>query len=247
MSWRIFFFLKKIKRSREFEDIDPTMPKRRRVTKRKRRARRGRSKRTVAKLTKRIGFPQSSLVRLRYAEIVGINAGVGETAFGIYNFRANDVYDPNFSSGGHQPNCYDQWTAIYQKHTVVGSKIKVTMTSVADTQIDCFAGVRTVTESTAPTTYTQLMEAPGKKPNIWTAAQDKTIVTSNYSHRKWFGRFSTRDDHYYGGPASSPPETVFHQIYVGALDPTSDAPNIQCMVVIEYLVLFFDPIVPLQS
>lgn len=40
-------------------------------------------------------------------------------------FRANGLFDPEVSLGGHQPRGFDQMTAIYQTYTVLGSKITV--------------------------------------------------------------------------------------------------------------------------
>jgi len=40
-------------------------------------------------------------------------------------FRANSLYDPNYTGGGHQPNGFDQLIAAYNHFTVISSKIRV--------------------------------------------------------------------------------------------------------------------------
>ncbi len=40
--------------------------------------------------------------------------------------RANGPFDPEYSVGGHQPRGWDQYTALYNKHVVLSSKIYVT-------------------------------------------------------------------------------------------------------------------------
>lgn len=41
------------------------------------------------------------------------------------SFRANGLFDPDFSVGGHQPRGYDQWMALYWNWVVLSAKITV--------------------------------------------------------------------------------------------------------------------------
>lgn len=50
---------------------------------------------------------------LRYHETFSVNPGIGGIP-GIYVFRSNSCYDPNFTGTGHQPRGYDQIMAMYQ-------------------------------------------------------------------------------------------------------------------------------------
>jgi len=42
-------------------------------------------------------------------------------------FRANSLYDPDYTGGGHQPNGFDQIIAAYQHFTVTDAKIRVSL------------------------------------------------------------------------------------------------------------------------
>nr|QXP07611.1 MAG: putative capsid protein [Arizlama virus] len=67
------------------------------------------------------GFPISKTVRLRYVEDFTLNPSLGGNA--TYLFRANGVYDPNATTGGHQPMFYDNYTQLYSRYRVNWSTI----------------------------------------------------------------------------------------------------------------------------
>ena len=71
------------------------------------------------------GFTKTKKVKLRYTDMVTINGGSSGNPAAYY-YSANGVYDPDVTSTGHQPRYLDEWLAIYDHYTVVGSKIKVT-------------------------------------------------------------------------------------------------------------------------
>lgn len=55
--------------------------------------------------------PRMKKVTLKYTEEVTLNPASGTTA--MYRFRANDLFDPNYESTGHQPRGFDQWMGFY--------------------------------------------------------------------------------------------------------------------------------------
>ena len=83
------------------------------------------------------GFPQSKVVRLRYVEAIGINPVI--TGNGFYVFRANSIFDPNYTGVGHQPMGHDEWSQSYNHYAVLGSKIKVTFCSTDTTYTNAAA------------------------------------------------------------------------------------------------------------
>lgn len=65
-------------------------------------------------------IPRQMRTRLPYvhsASISTIGASGGGQAFD-YSFNGNDIFDPDFSGGGHQPRGHDQWAVFYQKYFV---------------------------------------------------------------------------------------------------------------------------------
>ena len=76
---------------------------------------------------RQFGFPPNILTRLRYNDIVTLTSTDGSLA--IQQMRMNSIFDPDVTSAGHQPLYHDQFAAIYNHYTVVGSKITVTFTN----------------------------------------------------------------------------------------------------------------------
>jgi len=61
-------------------------------------------------------FPPRKTVALRYVDTVSIDGGVSST--GVYEFRANSIFDPDYTSTGHQPMFRDTYSAIYSQYKV---------------------------------------------------------------------------------------------------------------------------------
>ncbi len=71
---------------------------------------------------------------LRYVDSVKLTNTTG--ALAEYDFRANSIYDPDYSGVGHQPLGRDQFANIYNYYVVLRSRCKFTYTidsSVNDT------------------------------------------------------------------------------------------------------------------
>lgn len=62
-------------------------------------------------------------VTLKYCTIVPLDLSLG---FAYHVFRANDLYDPDYTATGHQPFGRDKYTAEYKKYVVLNSFISVT-------------------------------------------------------------------------------------------------------------------------
>jgi len=70
----------------------------------------------------RLGMPNSTRGKLTYADVIHIAPA---SATGQYTFRGNSVFDPDYTSTGHQPYYRDQLAAIYGRYRVYGSKISI--------------------------------------------------------------------------------------------------------------------------
>jgi hypothetical protein len=62
------------------------------------------------------GFPPRRTVALRYCETIALNPGDGSASVNV--FCVNNIFDPNFSGGGHQPMFYDNYANLYAKYKV---------------------------------------------------------------------------------------------------------------------------------
>ena len=110
------------------------------------------------------GFPDRLRTKLHYCDVVSLSASAGSP--GIWQFRMNNMFDPDVTAVGHQPQWYDQLSAVYSYATVVGSIIKVTFIpgNINDTEANdkgpYVCGITTVsgTTSFAAASYPALLE-----------------------------------------------------------------------------------------
>lgn len=73
-----------------------------------------------------MGFPQSMQTSLRYCDSFDIHPTSATPV--VKTFRANGMYDPDGSTGGHQPRGFDQFCDVFKKYTVKNAKISVVFT-----------------------------------------------------------------------------------------------------------------------
>lgn len=184
--------------------------------------------------------PKSKVVKMRYCEQIGINPGIGAPSG--YTFRANDIFDPNYTSTGHQPMGHDQWSAFYNHYTVLGSKLTVTMSN-QDAADAVIAGVYLVDDTTAPTTVTTLIEnAKGPYGHMDSSGGSGIRrLTCKYSAKKFF-RCDVRDrTDLKASFGSSPTEQAYYTIWAAAMDTLADPGNVVMTVVIDYICLLTEP------
>lgn len=84
-------------------------------------------RRTVPKRRRRSSFlktfPKSMPVTLTYCDDINVPNRDGGAA--PYTFRLNSIFDPDYTSTGHQPRGYDQYASIFSKYCVVGAEVTV--------------------------------------------------------------------------------------------------------------------------
>lgn len=211
-----------------------------------------RKKGATSKYYKRKAIPPapwgfSRLVKLRYVD-TNIVMNPTPTTNDIYIYRANDLFDPNYSATGHQPRGYDQWMNMYKKSVVLGSKIKCSFTSSDVTNSDVHCIVKVDTEPTSTSDILDDLELRSVKHKIRTGnATYPTVVTHYYSHKKWFPKAKPMTDiNQHGTRTSSVTDPVFFIIAVGSQDGT-DANALKLTVELEYTAMLFDPINPTIS
>lgn len=138
-------------------------------------------------------FPSKAQYALRYSDQITLNPGTGANA--MYRFRANSIFDPDFSGVGHQPYGHDTLQNIYQSYVV--DKAVVTLTPVQFGNTVCTYGMRLSDDSTNPTFHlaremkgvTMAMTSIGSagipisrtydRTKMWPIEKDTTAVFGN--------------------------------------------------------------------
>lgn len=200
------------------------------------------------------GFPSFMDVKLTYHEYITINVAVGSSS--IYQFSANDCYDPNYTSTGHQPLNYDQYSALYQKWCVVRSNIVVrpVVNGTTSDEIPAWIGVYcSPTTTTYPSTENSFVEFLRLNPNCSPAKLIGTRESQNddIAYKRVGANYSALRDNvkktieeipeqFCGATSTSPSDLWFFNVHaysVNGNDPALKAFSVE----ITYNVRFWEP------
>lgn len=192
-------------------------------------------------------FPKTRMVKLRYVTNIELDAAAGATT--SYGFRSNDLYDPDYSGTGAQPYYFDQLMQMYNKFTVVGSKIKVTPFGATTTGHYTIVGIYRDNDTTARTAnLVESMEAPGTKwIGVGDSNQNPRVLTLTYSAKKTHGKNPIADPDLAGTASASPTNPDFFRIFCGCPTAATNPGSVTCNVVIEYYAVLHDRIDPATS
>lgn len=174
----------------------------------------------------------------RYYETFDMNSIAGSTA--TYSFRCNNIADPNWTGGGHQPYYYDQMTGVYNHYTVIGSKITLNIAHAASSNTNSTVCVYVNDDSSVGPTLNSLVETQKAKYLIMPTAQmDPRRLTNTWSMKKQFGSSAgaTINPAVSGTTASAPTEESLYSICVFPQNLTSNQ-TYNCQVMISYIVIW---------
>lgn len=76
---------------------------------------------------KSVEWPDVLAVKLVYNDVRSVTAVINE---GVYTYRMNSVFDPDFTGVGGQPEGFDQLKALYSRYRVLALGVTVTATSL---------------------------------------------------------------------------------------------------------------------
>lgn len=103
------------------------------------------------------GFPDNLVTTLRYVDVYTLTVQSGSFGKQVWSF--NSINDPDVTGVGHQPMFHDQYQAVYNRYTVLGSKIKVTFVPQNSTGGPYVVGVMCTPDTTSSTTVSTIMES----------------------------------------------------------------------------------------
>lgn len=186
-------------------------------------------------------FPPRTRKVLRYHDNVSVATVSGAVA--TYVFRANDLFDPNFTGTGHQPMGFDQMMVFYNHFAV--DKCRITVNAANTAAGSLHAGVRLDASSTALTSADQILEFGG-------VTYDVLEAKNAYGSSKTFGlnadiarvqgiprRNITTDATLRGDSATSPTEITYFHLLVW--DPNALSGTVNFDVTMEFGAYFMEP------
>lgn len=187
-------------------------------------------------------FPPRITKRLRYSSnFAGSTTSGAITSTQI--FRANDLFDPDFTSTGHQPMGFDPLMTWYNHFCVVWAKITiVAKNTTASAPTVC---LRQDADSTAITAIDRIVEFGGAVTEILEVkgsyGANKTL-TMSLSIPKLQGTTAaaiTANPNLQGNAASSPAEVTYFHITMW--DTAGVTGSMECDVILEQIAVFMEP------
>lgn len=219
-----------------------TSTARRRPAKRPRRRRKFNPRRSLVLS----GFPKMKVAKLRYVDFPTLDAQASALITRVYS--ANGCYDPLWHVGGKQPTGFDQWMAVYNHYTVLGSRITVTPVQMASGTVGIVNLLLTssATEPTGFTSVENMLESRTANSKLLISGVNGQLpkaisTTKNFSAKKFFGirNFIGKAD-YKGDNASQPAEGAFFHVCHSAIGANN--PGVVSFIVkIDYIVAFTEP------
>ncbi len=211
------------------------MPYKKRTTKRRSYKKKARS----SYISNSVG-PQTLIRKLRYNDIFSLDAGVGTTA--THKFRANDLFDPDFTGTGHQPTGFDQYMLMYDHFKIIGSKINVKFMGPQASNQSRDAIIGAIYLDDDSTALTDIRVAIENGLTSWGiqgsgGGTNPLSLFKTFSNKKFFASKKTSAE-VTGSSSASPAEIAFYTVCVAALDGSTDIQAYNCMVTIDYVVEF---------
>ncbi|WP_445772155.1 hypothetical protein, partial [Rheinheimera sp.] len=176
-------------------------------------------------------FPAVEKYQLRYCQTIGIDPNVGQAA--SYLFRANSIYDPDFTGTGHQPYGHDQLEEIYNHYCVDSATITVTPTD----GVQGIWGISVTDNSVVTSGFDTVVEqqATSVTGPSWNGAQMPTLKKT-YNRHTSFPVY--KDTSALMG--ANPAEEAYFQVWCRAKDAATNQPNSLFLVCITYNVTCYE-------
>lgn len=184
------------------------------------------------------GFPKRVLVKLRYTETITLST-TGDLANHL--FRANSIFDPNFTGTGHQPYWHDEFSAVYGFYTVVGSRIRadfVQQTS-SSSAVHCVVSLNEDSTVTANNVDTLTEVTESKRVILGSGSPDMHTINNSFSLKKRFGNPDLNGSEFRASVNANPTESTFYVVSAQSVDRVSTN-AVDVIVTIEYIVVYSD-------
>lgn len=224
----------------------------------KSRAGKRRSRKRVARRTKRrnptrnisgtvkmgLGFPKKVIVTHKYTQNFQLASTLG--IVGSTNFSCNSLFKPDQTGTGHQPMYRDQYQALYDHYTVIGSKIRIKFCNTATANVSGrFIILQQDDTSLASVNTDALSEASlAKWKMIATGDNNVHTLTKSWSAKKTFGGSILGNDNLQGTASTSPAEQSIYTLAYAA--NTAVTQSIDVIVEIDYIAVW-DELIELGS
>lgn len=203
----------------------------------------------IKKRIPRLIQSKTKLIRVRATDHISMTCASGAIDGNVINVMS--VNDPFVTDSNVQPLGYDQWATMYNKATVVGCKVSVSIYNSGTTAL--VYGMAVMPQSKGSTTlpgYEYYKEYPSNKARILSPDVDHGYMTITTAPKKHLhAKNILQNDDYaqdLDGTSTSPTETYFIHYYIQPISK-SGAATADAIVDVDYIVALHDPIIPGRS
>lgn len=162
-----------------------------------------------------------------------------------FSLCINDLYDPQFAVGGHQPIGFDNLMQFYNHFTVTKARLKVTFVNegASQTQSNSVVGIELSGNPTPTTAINDIYEQGHSNYKVTTWNEGKPIIVKKVCDiSKFLNQDVLDEDSNAGSVTSRPDELVFMHIFNMNVDPgTNQTGNITCLVELVQEAVFHEP------
>ncbi len=102
--------------------------------------------------------PRKRRLQMRYVDQVYLNGTAAAGGRVNYIFRANSIYDPDYTGTGHQPMGHDTYAALYNHYSVRRSAIRVTLQPTLNLNVPVVCGLNVDDSAALATDYRAICE-----------------------------------------------------------------------------------------
>lgn len=208
------------------------MPYRKKTTKKKRRSPARRMRITKSPT------PTTMTTKMRYSTRIQLSPTV---LAAVHVFRANDLYDPDFTGVGHQPRGFDQLMQLYDHFRVLYSKINVKFAN-GDGNLSQHVGIALRDDSPAEANDIDYIEQGTVRSRVL-GRSDSTptgMLSLSCTPSKFLGQPATNSN-MRGTVTTTPVELAFYHVFAQGLATASDPGVVDCILTIDYLVQLTEP------
>lgn len=213
-------------------------------------------KNTVPRLPLNMHANSRSFGVLRYSDRLTLTTSTKTSA--EYTFRLNSLYDPDYTSTGHQPYGHDTLATLFRNYKVHAVKMICRFRNITAGSADNMCYIRGVQETdttTAGTTVgSQLRESRqylklGYLKPVWTLVGDGSgsqTVLKAFIPLKKYATSRMLDDDEYGAAFGANPTNVIWGI-IGWAGETVSSQSVDVHVDLQFFCEFSNPIMLSQS
>lgn len=198
-------------------------------------------------------FPKTMTTTMRYCSQISINPGLAGVP-GYHYFRANSIFDPDFTGVGHQPLGHDVFEGIYHHYAVKRCTLtaKYLTTAASETEANMVCGVRIDKDTTTSPAGSglNLIEQDNCAWAVIGPESGKALtVSKTFDSVSFLGLQNAQLGSSLVGAdfGANPGESAYFQVFCFPLRPTSDGATSDILVTMTYTVILSSPLDLAQS